>query len=197
MILRFGYLSFINQFSKKWHRLASTASDRKGAKIQQEFSWFRQNYFSPQIFKFKNQDYSEVLSSDFPGLRNLYSLTDLSDLSGLCNLTGLNSLYSPISLKNFLILMIWSSMAQKWPIIVIFCGMDNQKSKFLLIHGIFSVRGCWGQSRLLFWKLDDESQISKTQDHTDTFKHNLTSIFLSVRPKLLLTFQYEIPCRSK
>ena len=90
--------------------------------------------------------------------------------------------------------MIWSSMAQKWPIIVIFCGMDNQKSKFLLIHGIFSVRGCWGQSRLLFWKLDDESQISKTQDHTDTFKHNLTSIFLSVRPKLLLTFQYEIPC---
>ena len=90
--------------------------------------------------------------------------------------------------------MIWSSMAPKWPIIVIFCGMDNQKSKFLLIHGIFSVRGCWGQSRLLFWKLDDESQISKTQDHTDTFKHNLTSIFLSVRPKLLLTFQYEIPC---
>ena len=90
--------------------------------------------------------------------------------------------------------MIWSSMAPKWPIIVIFCGMDNQKSKFLLIHGIFSVRGCWGQSRLLFWKLDDESQISKTQDHTDTFKHNLTSIFLFVRPKLLLTFQYEIPC---
>ena len=139
-------------------------------------------------------DDSEVLSSDFLGLRNLYSLTDLSGLSGLCNLPGLNSLYSPISLKKFLILMIWSSMAPKWPIIVIFCGMDNQKSKFLLIHGIFSVRGCWGQSMLLFWKLDDESQISKTQDHTDTFKHNLTSIFLSVRPKLLLTFQYEIPC---
>ena len=79
-------------------------------------------------------------------------------------------IYSPISLKKFLILMIWSSMAPRWPIIVIFCGMDNQKSKFLLIHGIFSVRGCWGQSRLLFWKLDDESQISKTQDHTDTFK---------------------------
>ena len=140
-----------------------------------------------------NMDDSEVLSSDFSGLRNLCSLIDLSSL---CNLTGLNSLYSPISLKNFLILMIWSSMAPKWPIIVIFCGMDNQKSKFLLIHGIFSVRGCWGQSRLLFWKLDDESQISKTQDHTDTFKHNLTSIFLSVRPKLLLTFQYEIPCKT-
>jgi hypothetical protein len=29
--LRFGHLSFINQFLKKEHRLASTASDRKGA----------------------------------------------------------------------------------------------------------------------------------------------------------------------
>ena len=49
---------------------------------------------------------------------------------------------------------------------------------------------------LLFWKLDDESQISKSQDLTDIFKHNLISIFLSVRPKLLLTFQYEIPCKK-
>ena len=31
----------------------------------------------------------QVLSCDFPGLRNLSSLFDLS---GLCNLTGLNSL---------------------------------------------------------------------------------------------------------
>ena len=50
-----------------------------------------------------NMDDSEVLSSDFVGLRNLCSLIDLSSL---CNLTGLNSLYSPISSKNFLILMI-------------------------------------------------------------------------------------------
>jgi hypothetical protein len=46
---------------------------------------------------------TEVLSSDFLGLRNLCSLIDLSSL---CNLTGLTSLYSPISSKNFLILMI-------------------------------------------------------------------------------------------
>jgi hypothetical protein len=31
---RFGHLCFINQFSKNWHRLASIASYRKGAKIQ-------------------------------------------------------------------------------------------------------------------------------------------------------------------
>ena len=131
-------------------------------------------------------------SSDFPDLINLCSLIDLS---GLSNLNDLNSLYSPISFKNFQILMIWSSMAPKWPIMVIFCGMDHQKSKCLLIYGIFSVGGCWGQSMLFFfWKLVDKTQISKPQDHTDTFKQNLTSIFLSARPKLLLTVQYEIPC---
>jgi hypothetical protein len=37
---RFGNLIFINQFSKKKHRLASTASDRKGRvlKIQHDIS---------------------------------------------------------------------------------------------------------------------------------------------------------------
>ena len=74
---------------------ASTASDRKGAKIQHEFSWFckrifsKESYISPQIMEFKNLEVSEILSSDIPGLRNLSSLIDLSSL---CNLTGLNSL---------------------------------------------------------------------------------------------------------
>ena len=66
--------------------------------------------------------------------------------------------------------------------------------KFLLNFSTFSIGGCWGQSMLLFWKLVDKTQISKPQDHTDNFKHNPISIFLSVRPKLLLTVQYEIPC---
>ena len=50
-----------------------------------------------------NMDDSEVLSSDFVGLRNLCSLIDLSSL---CNLTGLNSLESLISSKHFLVLMV-------------------------------------------------------------------------------------------
>ena len=37
---------------------------------------------------------------------------DQIDLNGLCNLTGLNSLNSPISSKNFLIQMVWSSQHQ-------------------------------------------------------------------------------------
>jgi hypothetical protein len=49
----------------------------------------KESNITPQIFEFKNLEDSEVLSSDFPGLRNLSSLIDLTDL---CNLTGLNSL---------------------------------------------------------------------------------------------------------
>ena len=36
---RCGYLCFINQFSKKWPRLASTASDRKSIKYQWKFGF--------------------------------------------------------------------------------------------------------------------------------------------------------------
>jgi hypothetical protein len=87
---------------------------------------------------------------NFLGLRNLCSLIDLSSL---CNFTGLTSLYSPIFSKNFLILMIWAFLAPKWPILVLFCEMDHQKSNFSLIYGTLFVRGCWGQLMFLFWKL--------------------------------------------
>ena len=135
---------------------------------------------------------NEVLSSDFLGLRNLCSLMDLSSL---CNLTGLNSLYSPISSQNILILIVWSSMVSKWPMPVLFRGMDHQKSKNSLIYGTLSVGGCWGQPMLIFWKLVDETQISQPKEYTDDFKQNLTSIFLSVRAILKETFQCETPCK--
>ena len=31
--------------------------------------------------------------------------------------------------------MVWSSLAPKWPILVIFCRTDHQKSNFLLMYG--------------------------------------------------------------
>ena len=33
----------------------------------------------------------------------------------------------------------------------------------------FSVRGCWGQPMLLFWKMVNETQMPKPQEYTDTF----------------------------
>ena len=97
----------------------------------------KKTFFSKHQNKcFKSLDYCFQepgwLSSDFPGLTNLCNLIDLS---GLCSLTGLNSLYSHISSKNILVLMVWSSLAPKLPILVIFCRMDHQKSNFLLIYG--------------------------------------------------------------
>ena len=50
-ILRFGYFSFNNQFLKKYYRLTSTASDRKGAKIPHDISWFYQNKIVFKISK--------------------------------------------------------------------------------------------------------------------------------------------------
>ena len=41
---------------------------------------------------------------------------------------------------------------------------------------------------LIFWKLVDETQISKLQEYTVTFKQNLTYIFLCVRVNLKETF---------
>ena len=152
-------------FLKKWHRLASTASDRKGAKIQHEFSWFCRKKFFPKhqniailLIKLLNlRTWMTLMTSLvlFPDLKNLWSLIDLGSL---CNLNGLNSLYSSIPSKIILILMVWSSMAPKWPILVIFCEMDHQKSNFSLIFDILYVRGCWGQNMLLFQKLVDETQ---------------------------------------
>ena len=91
-----GNLCLIHHMNFFWPHTASTASDRKGGKIQHEFLRFCQKIF---FSKYQNKDLkllnsrtwktSEVLSSDFSGLRNLSSLIDLSSL---CNLSGLNSL---------------------------------------------------------------------------------------------------------
>ena len=49
-------------------------------------------------------------------------LCSLIDLIGLCSFVGLTSLYSPISPKIFLVLMIGWSLAPKWSILSPFCG---------------------------------------------------------------------------
>ena len=143
--------------------------------------WRPKNFFfSNYQYKaeFKNLDDSEVFSSDFSSLRNLCSHIDLI---GLCNLSGLNSLYSHISSKNFLILMVQSSLAPKWPIWIPLCGMDHEKSTFLLISEALSLRGCWGQPVLLFWKLVDKTQMSKPPEATRHHKSRKLLILLPHR----------------
>jgi hypothetical protein len=125
--------------------MALAASDRKGAKIQHDFSRFCQNKIpkqsdiSPQTIEFKNLDDFEGLSSDFPTLGNLFGLIDLGSL---CNLTGLNSLKSPISSKKLpdpdFVIITRNKMTNTGHL----CGMEHQISNFSLLYGTLSDRGC-------------------------------------------------------
>ena len=140
--------------------------------------------------EFKCLDDFEVLSSDFPSLKT----SATSDLSGLNSFNDLDSL---VSLKDLLILMLWSSLAPKLPIPVPFCGMDHQKSNFLLISDTLSVGGCWGQPMSFFWKLVDETQISAPPEATRHHKSKKILVLLSLRANLKSQFRNEIPCISQ
>jgi hypothetical protein len=72
----------------------------------------------------------------------------------------------------------------------------NGSSKIQIFTDIWYLF-CWKLLRptyAIFWKLVDETQILYPQEYTDTFKQNLTCIFVSLRAILKETFQCEKPC---
>ena len=91
------HLSFIKKKSKKWHRLASTASDRKYAKIQHDiFHDFTKHFFSKHQNKaeYKDLDPSEVLSSDFSVLRtSAASMTSSASTTSIASMTSTASFH--------------------------------------------------------------------------------------------------------
>ena len=91
-----------------------------------------------KIVKSKDLVDFEELSSDFPGLRHLCSHIDLNSLR---NFNGLSDLQSSFFLKKLPDLDEFIPPGTKKPILVPFCGLDHQKSKFLLIFCNLSVRG--------------------------------------------------------
>ena len=58
----------------------------------------------------------------------------------------------------------------------------------------FSVRGCWGQPMLLFWKPRMDIKIFLSQNSKTTFKQDFTYTFQSVRANSWNTVQCETPC---
>ena len=125
------------------------------------------------------------------------NLCSLNDLSGLNSLNGLNDLDSLISSKTLLILMVWSSLAPKWPLPVSFCGIDCQKSNFSLISDTLSVGGCWGQPMSFFWKLVDETQMSNPPEPAMHHYQLKILILLPTRAIYFYSLWYETPCRSE
>ena len=86
--------------------------------------------------------------------------------------------------------MVGTYLAPKGPILVLFCGMDHQKSNFLLIFGILSVRGCWVQPMILFWKTcwwNSNVRKSECQNHLQT-KYNLHNSIRQIQITFLLIF---------
>ena len=96
--------------------------------------------------EFKNLDDSEVLSSDFPGLKKLCNLNDLDSLN---NLSGLNDLNSLISSKILLTWWLDHPYHQNDQYQFLF---ENKilKNPIFLISDTLSVGGCGGQPMLLF-----------------------------------------------
>ena len=143
----------------------------------------------------QNLDDSEVLISD------MYFRPE--------NLCSLNDLHSPeqspwpqwplephFNNKEILIMMFWSFLAPKLPMQVLFSWMHDHKSKFLLMYGTFSVRGCWGQPMLLFSKVVDETQMGKSRDYAARNISSKFSIFLPLRAISKKPYHYETPCNT-
>ena len=87
--------------------------------------------------------------------------------------------------------MVGSFLATKWPILIRFCWIVHQKSKFSLISDTSSVGGCWGQPILLFWKLVDETQMVKPPEPTIYHNSKRYLILLPLRAIDFRSFHYE------
>ena len=59
--------------------------------------------------------------------------------------------------------------------------LNINKNIMLNLGNTFSVRGCWHQPMLLYWKMVVATKNSLSQDSRTIFKPNLNCIFLSVR----------------
>ena len=75
-----------------------------------------------------------------------------------------------------------------------FINFSIQPSLLESLYGTLSVRGCWGQPMLLFWKLVDELQIPKPQNYTDTFIITKKLLFVGLIGLRSISKPLETPC---
>ena len=101
--------------------------------------------------EFKNLDDSEVLSSDFTGLKTLQPLWPYRPQQP----NWPRQPKQPYFIKK---LPDSDSLALKWPIGP-FLWNESSKTRFCTDFGTSSVGGCWGQAMFIFWKLVHETQM--------------------------------------
>ena len=73
--------------------------------------------------------------------------------------------------------MVWSSQAPKWPILVIFCRMDHQKSNFLLIYGTSFYRRLLRPGYVIFLKTFWWNSNAQTSGTYRYLHYNLKVVF--------------------
>ena len=149
-----GNLCLINHFKLFWAHAASTASDRKGARIQHEFSWFCQIIFFSKLQNIAILDLKLLNSRTWRTLKSTVVILQALETSpaSLTSVASATSLASTASKAQFPQKTSWSWWSdhhwhqnnQYWQF---FCGMDHQKSNFSLIYGTFFVGGHWGRVR--------------------------------------------------
>ena len=148
----------------------------------------KKSEISSQIIDFKNLDDSEVI---FQALQ-----TSAASLTSMASVTSLASTASKAIFpqKDFLVLMVWSSQAPKWPILVIFFRMDLQKSNFLLIYGTSFYWRLLRPAYFTFWKLVDETEMPKPQKHADTFIIIWKLFLVGLRGLQSISKRVQAPC---
>ena len=192
---RIAHLCFINQFSKKWHELASTASGRKGAKIQYDISWFFSKHFFFQNIKIKlNSNAWMILKSSvvvFQALKLLQPQWPQQPQQPqwpqwpqqphfIKKITDLDDLIIPSTQMTNTSPFLWNG---------------SSKIQFFTDIWFSSWRGCWGQPMSFFWKLVDKTQMCNPPEATRHHSLIKLLILLPLKAVYFRTFQCEIPCR--
>ena len=70
----------------------------------------------------------------------------------------------------------------------------SSKIQFFSDISTISVRGCWGQPMLIFWKLVDETQMPTTPEASSHHSSRKLSILLPLIAIENHSFHYETPC---
>ena len=92
--------------------------------------------------------------------------------------------------------MVRWSLAPKWPILVHFCGMDHQKSNFLLILAPFLSEAVEDSRCYFFENWFMKLKIYNLLKPLGTITQlNYWYIYLPLRADLLCAHHYETPCR--
>ena len=136
--------------------LASTASDRKGAKNS---SWYfmilpKNNCFQNIKIKLNSTTWMTLMSSlvIFQALEPLQPQWPLQPPWPQWPI-------QPHFIKKITDIDDW--IIPSTTMTNTYCGIDIRKSHFTVISGTLSVGGCWGQPMLFFLKLVDETQMPK------------------------------------